>query len=194
MIGIVILVIIALSAILVYLDASAHRIGDISDHKSNFNKSAMYWAVGTLFLWPYTLPYYLRMRRRLIEAAAEHPIEEHRRLFKASAVTLVAAGYIIASVALPGAPNEIDLPSCNSPETLIKLSRILDASSVSTMTDNDITRISGTKEIDHLTDSIIRVCSGSLTTPKGESPVRYIVRWDDASRQEFQVAMQSVAL
>ena len=190
MIGIVILVIIALCAIWVYLDASAHRIGDISEHRSNFNKSAMFWAIGTLFLWPYALPYYLRIRGQLIEAAAEHPIQEDWRFLKVSCVTVVAAGFIATSVALPGLPDENHLPSCSSQETLIKLSRTLDANSVAAMIDSDVVTVSGTSEIEYLADPMARVCSGLLVTANGESSVRYIVRWEDGSRQEFQVATQ----
>ena len=101
MVGIVILVIIALCAIIVYLDASAHGIGDISEHRSSFNKSATYWAIATLFLWPYAFPYYLRIRRKLIEAAVEHPVQENLRVLKASIVTLGAAGFVLVSVAFP---------------------------------------------------------------------------------------------
>lgn len=127
MIGIVILVIIALCAIFVYLDASAHGIGDISEHRRNFNMSAVSWAIATLFLWPYAFPGYLRIRRKLIEAAADHPIQENRRSLKASGVTLAAVGFIVTSAAFPSLHSEIYLPSCDSPETLIQLSRTLDA-------------------------------------------------------------------
>lgn len=101
MVGIVILVIIALCAIIVYLDASKHGIGDVSEYGYSFNESAMYWAIATLFTWPYAFPYYLRIRRKLIEAAEEHPAQENRRRIKASIVTLAAAGFVIVSVAFP---------------------------------------------------------------------------------------------
>ena len=101
MIGIAILTIMALCAIIVYLDASAHHIGDISEHRRNLNRSAFYWGISTLFLWPFAFPYYLRMRRKLIDAAAEHPVQEDLRALKVSIVTLVAAGFVAASVAFP---------------------------------------------------------------------------------------------
>lgn len=194
MIGIVILVIIALCAIFVYLDASAHGIGDISEHGNSFNKSAMFWAIGTLFLWPFALPYYLRIRGQLIEAAAEHPIQENWRFLKACSVTLAAVGFISTSMAFPGLPSETRLPSCGSPETLIKLSTTLDTNSVAAMIDYEVVKISGITEIDYLTDPITRECSGMLVTPTGESSVRYIVQWEDASKRKFQVATQPVVL
>lgn len=192
MIGIVVLVIIALCAILVYLDASANGIGDISEHSYNFNMSPMGWAIVTLFLWPIAFPGYLRIRRRLIDAATDHPIQENQRFLKASGVTLAAVGFIVVSMSVPGLPTEMGLPSCGSPETLIQLSKTLDANSVATMTDNDIVNISGTMEIDYLSDPIARVCSGMLITLNGDSSVLYVVRWADASKKKLQVATQAV--
>ena len=101
LVGIVILTIIALSSMIVYLDATKHGIGDISEHRKDFNKSAGYWAIATLFLWPYTLPYYLRIRHDLIEAAAEHPVQENWRTLKASIITLLAGGLVLVLVAFP---------------------------------------------------------------------------------------------
>ena len=100
MVGIVILATIALCAIVVYVDASSHRIGDTSGHGDGFNKSPVYWAIATLFLWPYAFPYYLRTRPKLIEAAAKHPVEDSWRVFKLSIVTAAAAGFVVISVAL----------------------------------------------------------------------------------------------
>ena len=101
MIGILILSSIALCAIIVYLDASANRIGDISTHRRYLNTSAFYWAIATLFLWPYAFPHYLRVRRQLIDAAAEHPVQEKWKALKVSIITLVAAGFVVVSVAFP---------------------------------------------------------------------------------------------
>jgi len=102
MIGIVILVIIGFCAVFVYLDASAHGIGDISGCRSKHIRSAFDWAIATLFLWPFAFPYYLRIRSKLIEAAAKHPVQENWRVLKASIVTLVAASFVMVSVAFPG--------------------------------------------------------------------------------------------
>lgn len=101
MIEIVILTIVALSSIIVYLDATKHGIGAISERGKDRNKSAGYWAMATLFLWPYALPYYLRIRRDLIEAAAEHPVQQNWRVLKASIVTFLAGGFILVSVGFP---------------------------------------------------------------------------------------------
>lgn len=117
MIGTVVLLVIAMSAVLVYLDASAHKIGDISRYRRNFNRSAMYWAIATLFVWPYALPYYLRIRGKLIEAAVAHPIRENWRLVKASGVTVIAASFVLGSMAFPGLQTKVDHAFCSGSET-----------------------------------------------------------------------------
>ncbi len=194
MIGLVVLVIIASCAILVYLDATANRIGDISEHRPYFKGSALFWAVGTLFVWPLVFPYYLRLRRQLIQAAAEHPVEDNWWALKTAGVTITAVGFIAVSVSFPGVPNELGLPSCDSSDTITELLRTLNANSSAAMIDNDIVKVTGTTEIDYSSDPMVRICSAIVTTSKGESSVRYNVLWEDTSTQELQVAAQPVVL
>ena len=192
MIGIVVLVIIALCAILVYLDATANRIGDISEQSPYFTGSAMFWAMGTLFVWPLVFPYYLRLRRQLIRAAADHPVEDNWWALKTAGVTITAVGFIAVSMAIPGIPNELGLPSCDSSDTTIELLRTLNANSSAAMIDNDIVKVTGTTEIDYSSDPMVRICSAIVTTSKGEGSVRYNVLWEDTSTQKLQVAAQPV--
>ena len=194
MIGIVVLVIIALCAIFVYLDATANRIGDISEHRPDFRGSAMYWAIGTLFMWPFVFPTYLRLRRELIQAAADHPVEDNWWALKTAGITITAVGFIAVSVSFPGVPNELGLPSCDSSDTTIELLRTLNANSSAAMMDNDIVKVTGTTEIDYSSDPMVRICSAIVTTSKGEGSVRYNVLWEDASTQKLQVAAQPVVL
>jgi len=194
MIGIVVLVIIALCAIFVYLDATANRIGDISEHRPDFRGSAMYWAIGTLFMWPFVFPTYLRLRRELIQAAADHPVEDNWWALKTAGITITAVGFIAVSASFPGVPNELGLPSCDSSDTTIELLRTLNANSSAAMIDNDIVKVTGTTEIDYSSDPMVRICSAIVTTSKGEGSVRYNVLWEDASTQKLQVAAQPVVL
>lgn len=194
MIGIVVLVIIALCAILVYLDATANRIGDFPEHRPYFRGSAMLWAMGTLFMWPLVFPSYLRLRRQLIQAAADHPVEDNWWVLKTAGITITAVGFIAVSVAVPGVPNELGLPSCDSSDTIIELLRTLNANSSAAMIDNDIVKVTGTTEIDYSSDPMVRICSAIVTTSKGEGSVRYNVLWEDTSTQKLQVAAQPVVL
>jgi hypothetical protein len=194
MLGIVILVIIALCAILVYLDATANRIGDISEHRPHFKGSALFWAIGTLFVWPVVFPLYLRLRRQLIEAAVDHPVEENWRALKTGGVTISAVLFIAVSMAVPAVPNQFDLPSCSSSDTIIELLRTLDTSSSAAMIDNDVVEVTKTIEIDYSSDPMVRTCSATVSTSKREGLVRYNVLWADTSTQELRVAAQPVVL
>lgn len=194
MLGIVILVIIALCAILVYLDATANRIGDISEHRPQFKGSALFWAIGTLFVWPVVFPLYLRLRRQLIEAAVDHPVEENWRALKTGGVTISAVVFIAVSMAIPVVPNQFDLPSCSSSDTIIELLRTLDTSSSAAMIDNDVVEVTKTIEIDYSSDPMVRTCSATVSTSKREDLVRYNVLWADTSTQELRVAAQPVDL
>ena len=194
MLAIVILVIIALCAILVYLDATANRIGDISEHRTHFKGSALFWAIGTLFVWPLVFPLYLRLRRQLIEAAVDHPVEENWRALKTGGVTISAVVFIAVSMAIPVVPNQFDLPSCSSSDTIIELLRTLDTSSSAAMIDNDVVEVTKTIEIDYSSDPMVRTCSATVSTSKREGLVRYNVLWADTSTQELRVAAQPVDL
>ena len=194
MLGIVILVIIALCAILVYLDATANRIGDISEHRPQFKGSALFWAIGTLFVWPVVFPLYLRLRRQLIEAAVDHPVEENWRALKTGGVTISAVVFIAVSMAIPVVPNQFDLPSCSSSDTIIELLRTLDTSSSAAMIDNDVVEVTKTIEIDYSSDPMVRTCSATVSTSKREDLVRYNVLWADTSTQELRVAAQPIVL
>ena len=194
MLGIVILVIIALCAILVYLDATANRIGDISEHRPQFKGSALFWAIGTLFVWPVVFPLYLRLRRQLIEAAVDHPVEENWRALKTGGVTISAVVFIAVSMAIPVVPNQFDLPSCSSSDTIIELLRTLDTSSRAAMIDKDVVEVTKTIEIDYSSDPMVRTCSATVSTSKREGLVRYNVLWADTSTQELRVATQPVVL
>ncbi len=194
MLGIVILVIIALCAILVYLDATANRIGDISEHRPQFKGSALFWAIGTLFVWPVVFPLYLRLRRQLIEAAVDHPVEENWRALKTGGVTISAVVFIAVSMAIPVVPNQFDLPSCSSSDTIIELLRTLDTSSSAAMIDNDVVEVTKTIEIDYSSDPMVRTCSATVSTSKREGLVRYNVLWADTSTQELRVAAQPIVL
>lgn len=66
-------IIAAVCALLVYLDATHHKIGKIPDQKGFWNLSAGLWAVAVLLLWIIALPAYLLKRSSLIEAAEAHP-------------------------------------------------------------------------------------------------------------------------
>jgi hypothetical protein len=73
--------IVALSAVFVYYDATNNRIGKIPNDRGFANLHAGGWAIATLFLWIIAVPVYLINRKSLIQKAETHPLEaKHKGL------------------------------------------------------------------------------------------------------------------
>jgi hypothetical protein len=86
-----ILTLLPFSAVLVYLDASKHRIGVTPNNDSKFfNMSAGGWGIATLLICIVALPAYLIKRDSLLELASTHPVKSQKRLAKAVALGAVA--------------------------------------------------------------------------------------------------------
>lgn len=114
-------IIVAISALLVYLDATRHKIGKIPDQEGLWNLSAGLWATATLMLWIVALPAYLLKRSSLIAAAETHPQEPANITIpiallsiivviavKPNIGTIIAAG---AGAAPPAAMFDLSIPT-----------------------------------------------------------------------------------
>lgn len=93
-------IVVALSALLVYLDATHHKVGKIPDQKGVWNISAGHWATFTLLLWIVGLPMYLIKRSALIESAEMSPQEPSNRT--ASLIVLTACVSIAFGITFSG--------------------------------------------------------------------------------------------
>jgi hypothetical protein len=83
--------IVAFSALWVYWDATAKRIGKIPGQKSFINMSAGAWAICTLFIWIITLPTYLLKRKQLIENAVSNPVNVSGKSIKLGVFAVICA-------------------------------------------------------------------------------------------------------
>jgi len=88
-INIIVVAIVAISAVWVYLDATKNNIGKIKDAKSMFNMSAGAWGTVTLLLWIISFPAYLIKRAYLIEKAKENPVSVRGRTVKAAVFIVI---------------------------------------------------------------------------------------------------------
>jgi hypothetical protein len=93
-------VIVAVSPIWVYWDATAKKIGMDPSEKFKYfdNMSAGRWSVFTLFVWIVGFPMYLARRRALTERARAHPVEVRGRWVKLSALGFVGALGVFGTV------------------------------------------------------------------------------------------------
>jgi hypothetical protein len=92
--------IVVLSALYVYYDATKHRIGKIAGEAGFANLHAGGWAICTLLLWIVAFPLYLFKRKALIAKASDHPIDARHRTVILVLLSLVAA-FVLLSILLP---------------------------------------------------------------------------------------------
>ena len=100
MFGTIVILIVAITSIWIYLDATKNKIGKIENEKSMFNISAGEWAAGSLLLWIVVFPAYLIKRKSLVEKAKEFPVEAKGRGLKTILLASIVFGIIIL-IAIP---------------------------------------------------------------------------------------------
>lgn len=91
------IVVIVISAIWVYWDATENKIGKVVGLKSAFNMSAGAWSIVTLLLWIIGFPAYIVKRSSLIETAKTSPVEVKGRIIKLSILAIVGVLWIAST-------------------------------------------------------------------------------------------------
>ena len=92
------IIIVTLSPVWVYIDATNKRIGKISNRKGILNQHAAVWAIACLVIWPVAFPAYLVKREELIALAKQHPIIVTGKWLKA--LVFVVVGLTVFSKAV----------------------------------------------------------------------------------------------
>jgi hypothetical protein len=98
MLGAIAAAVVVASAIWVYWDATANKIGKIPGAGGMFNLSAGAWSVVTMFLWIVAFPAYLIKRGSLLARAKTEPVEVKRRWMKLSILCIVGALSILGQL------------------------------------------------------------------------------------------------
>ena len=101
MIATIVAALIAVSALWVYWDATANKIGKVPGAGGMFNLSAGAWSVVTLFLWIVALPAYLAKRSALIERAKSQPVEVRGRWVKFSILLIIGVLIVLGQGEAP---------------------------------------------------------------------------------------------
>lgn len=100
MINLIIVLVVVITAVWVYLDATKNKIGKVKNSKGMFNMSAGAWGTVTLFLWIIGFPAYLIKRSSLIEKAKESPVvvEGAGRTVKTAVLAIIGVLFIFVTV------------------------------------------------------------------------------------------------
>ncbi|WP_432719897.1 hypothetical protein R0381_003600 [Jeongeupia wiesaeckerbachi] len=96
---VLITLVVAVSAVWVYLDATKHKIGKRPGASGLLNLSAGGWAASTLFLWIIGFPAYLIKRKSLIALASDMPVTVSRRGVKTGVLAAIGGLWVLAALA-----------------------------------------------------------------------------------------------
>lgn len=102
LISLLLTLLIVVSWVWVYFDATTNKIGKVGDDPSIFNMHAGAWAIAIIFLWVIVFPAYLIKRKSLIEKAKSNPVEPVGRQFKLMALAAFGMVVLILSVVNTG--------------------------------------------------------------------------------------------
>ena len=95
LISIALTLLIVVSWVWVYFDATRNKIGKVGDDIGIFNMHAGAWAIATIGLWIIAFPAYLIKRKSLIEKAKLNPVEPVGRQIKLVALDAAAFGVVV---------------------------------------------------------------------------------------------------
>lgn len=107
MIGTIVAAVIVASALWVYWDATAHKIGKAPGAGGMLNLSAGAWSVVTMFFWIVGFPAYVIKRGSLLDRANTQPVEVKRRWLKFSILCIVGALFVLAQGEAPRPPGAV---------------------------------------------------------------------------------------
>ena len=177
-------IIVALSSLWVYVDASKNKIGNSPNGGLLNIGGAGWWGVLCLLLWIVAFPLYLVKRNKLITYAKEHPAEPTNRKFKIGAFGIIAISSIWWSIF----GVNTSLPNCDDPQALDTLkSAIIDSPAYKMLGINEID-LTDTSERPSTTKDR-RVCRASLHLGNGYGSqiVYYSIDWQNKETGEFWV-------
>jgi len=187
MLNAIIVLIIALSAVWVYIDATKHKIGKIPGAKGMFNMSAGSWAVVTLLLWLVGFPAYLIKRGSLISKAKEAPVEVSGRSGKIAALAVAGAVWTVLSYSSAALSA---LPACDRAETQDLVGQIISDLPAVKAAGVQFVSLKDIQEQGFNEGTQIRSCSATLVTTAGQDDLQYYIKWNDKEKTKFYVEAQ----
>jgi hypothetical protein len=182
MLGIIVILIVAITSVWIYLDATKNKIGKIENEKGMFNISAGEWAAGALLLWIVVFPAYLIKRKSRIEKAKEFPIEVKGRVLKAILLAVIGGSVIIIAIPVYIGHMNGDLPTCDNPEVVSLAERAVKNSPAFQLLGIKLKAISIPAERSYDPNQEKRVCRAMFSHSVGEEVIQYSVEWHDKNK------------
>lgn len=183
MLNTILALVVAASAVWVYLDATKNGIGK-TQGGGFFNLSAGAWGVVTLALWFIAFPAYLIKRKRLIAKAQENSVQVSGRTAKAAALGIAGAAW--AGLSLLGAMATA-LPACSSSDANGLVAQIIEGMPAAKLSGVKFISLKDVEEQGFNESAQLRSCSAILVTTAGEDDLQFSIKWSDREKSEFYV-------
>lgn len=182
--NIILPIIVTISALWVYIDASKNKIGNSPQGGLLNLGGAGWWGALCLLLWIVVFPLYLTKRSKLIAFAKENPAEPTNRNLKIGIFGFIVIITIWWNIwgAKPS------LPDCNDPQAVDTLKSAITDTPVYKMLGMDRIQITDISERPSTT-SDKRICRASLHlgSDYGSQVVYYSIDWQNKETGEFWV-------
>lgn len=167
-------IVVGLSTLWVYWDATQHKIG--KTEKNKFSAGA--YATATLLLWIIGFPYYLIRRKKLIQEAKEHPVEPKARWFKFGVFLVLAAVQIFGWVAVQIYAWSLNYtsygyPKCFSQQAKAEFIRVIDNAPFARTSGLSVVLVEDQKYVSGSDDGKIMTCSASILFNNGATKKYY---------------------
>ena len=177
-------IIVTLSSLWVYVDASKNKIGNSPNGGLLNIGGAGWWGVLCLLLWIIAFPLYLMKRNKLIALAKAHPSEPTNRNLKIGVFSIIA----IVSIWWNIWGVKPSLPDCNDPQAVDTLKSAIIDTPVYKMLGVDEIQIADISERPSTT-SDKRICRASLHLGSnyGSQVIYYSIDWQNKETGEFWV-------
>jgi len=182
--NIILSIIVTISALWVYIDASKNKIGNSPQGGLLNVGGAGWWGVLCLLLWVVIFPLYLIKRSKLIAFAKANPAEPKNRNIKIGIFSFIAVITIWWNVF----STQENLPDCNDPQAVDTLkSALIDTPIYKMLGVNEI-QITDISERPSTTEDK-RICRASLHLGDnyGSQVIYFSIDWQNKETGEFWV-------
>jgi len=185
--GTLMTLLVVLTTLWVYLDATDHKIGKQEGSKAFFNMSAGAWASFTLLLWIVGFPSYLIKRSSLIATATANPVGVENRGGKITAFAVIGGIWFLISLVVSLSGVDVALPGCDTADTTGLLKSIALKTPSLLPDDAQFVGIQGAVEKNFDDANQVRTCQASLVTSAGSREIHYTIVWKNRVRALFYV-------
>lgn len=192
-VGVIVALVVVVSTVWVYYDATKHKVGKKAGGKGFTNMSAGAWGIATLLIWIIAFPTYLICRSTLIEQANENPVEVKGRSAKIAAFAVIGAVIVVVEILSFAQSTAAALPGCGDPQTISLAQQIYNGAPAVKAAGTQFVQMKNISEEGYNAAQGLRTCNATLISTAGDEQVVYSVTWQDSSHKNFYVTLRDAS-